>query len=350
MNRILITLMLACVALFPYSEIPEYSYIFFLIFVMVLSWTIVLSKRKALLNKAFIVPLLFFLLLQLIVLFQGLIRYDFNFGNTIVDIVQRILVIVIFMIFISTFEINKITKIFNSMLLVFFIIGFCSLIMFYLTGGRIFNENSIGFFLLPYMGLKIVKCEKKISKIILYLIGLLLLILTNGRASLLAFLLTPLWIVIIKYHWGRVLFPAMFLISSIIFPFVLTDVLLGLDEFSTGRGSLQNAYISYLKQDVISFFFGTGEFILDLDLLLGLGPHHSWIGLMFTYGLFGLIANILFILYCLRKKEIIQSERHYLLIVLYMFTIQNFEIINLGGISYMSLLFLSCLLILKKSY
>jgi len=346
--KIIFPLILSGVALFPYTKYPIYSYLFFLIFIVVIGSEILISKKIFFDSKSFGWPIILFLTQFLLILFQGLIRSDFNFGNASIDTIQRIVVVVVFIMLLSNFSTDNISNVLDSILFIFFMIGLCSLIVFHLNGNRLFNENTLGFFLLPYLGLQIIKNNRIVPRILIYIIGVVLLFLTGGRASLLAFLLTPLWFLIIRYTLFRNISLVFFLLISILIPFAFMDILLQFDSTLSGRGSLQNTYTIHLEKDVISFLFGTGDFFLDDKVTMGLGPHHSWLGLIFTYGLVGLIANILITLYCTRVKVVNRNSQFYFLVIFYIFTVQNFETINIGGISFMSLLLLSCLFLVKK--
>lgn len=347
-NKIFFPLILTGVALFPYTKYPIFSYLFFLIFIVIIGSKILISKKKLFDSKSFGWPIILLLTQLLLVLFQGLMRSEFNFVNASIDTIQRILVVVVFIMLLSNFSLESISRVLDSTVFIFFMIGLCSLFAFYMTGVRIFNENTLAFFILPYLGLQIIKNKRIVPKSLIYIIGVVILFLTGGRASLLAFLLTPLWFFAIKYTLVRNIFLVLFLLISILIPFAFMDILLQFDSELSGRGSLQNTYTLHLENDVMSFLFGTGDFFLDNKVTMGLGPHHSWLGLIFTYGLVGLIINIIITLYCTKIKIVNQESQFYFLVIFYIFTVQNFETINIGGISFMSLLLLSCLFLVKK--
>ena len=122
----------------------------------------------------------------------------------------------------------------------------------------------------------------------------------------------------------------------------MNEKLLFLDNHLSGRIVLQIAYIKEIFNNPL--LFGSGKYIISKDLYYGLGPHQTWIGTLYTFGIIGLLVNIAFILYCIRIN--IEKNFSFLhLIVLYILVLQLFESINIGGVSYLSLLLLTSLLL-----
>ncbi|MFS0576483.1 hypothetical protein AB1K83_12670 [Sporosarcina sp. 179-K 3D1 HS] len=348
-TQVYYTLLILGIAFFPYTQTPYYSYLLFGVFILTIGMKLVRMDEPVFDHQSYALPLLLFCIQLVVVIVQGIFRLDFDLMNAFTDTLQRILVVSMFILVFSNCSVSTIAKVFDAVLAIFFWIGLVSVSVYHLTGIGYFNENTLGFFLFPYLGLQLYKRDRKFVSIAIFLAGLALLNMAGGRASLLAFSMTPLWFWMFNKPLRSKILLVFYLLFSSLIPFILMDFLLYYDDELTGRGSLQHAYIQYLNEHTASFVFGTGEFVLIGETVDGLGPHHSWLGLLFTYGLVGLLLNLLFILFCLQGYVLAGRSKLYLLLILYLFTVQNFENINVGGISYMSLLLLSCLFLLRKS-
>lgn len=340
----ILSLFIVLIAFFPYTTSNQISIIVYSLLMDI--FIIILLNSSIKIEKNYFFILIVFFCLLFIIVIEGLIRTDFNYINSYSDLLKRIIVIISIVLVVSNskYEINL--NLWHKIIKCFFLIGIIFLI-FQLIGYRFINENTISFFILPYLGLKIIKYKSRLIKFLWYLIGLFILFFSNGRSALLAFLLTPIWLVIIKSRFiFRLTFLSMVAIS-IILPFYFPDFLMQLDDKLSGRGYLWVSYAEASKEYLLTLFFGTGDYTLQEENLLG--AHNTWLGTVWTIGLIGLLMNALVIVYYLKIDSGEKKQYPISLVIIYIFTVQIFESVNIGGISFMSLILLWSLLILRKS-
>ncbi|MGG2109355.1 hypothetical protein ABFY60_02475 [Lysinibacillus pakistanensis] len=289
-----------------------------------------------------------FLGILVVTLFLELSQVDRNFNNSVSDIIKRILVIGVAIAIFSNLNFTIIIRYFNQLIRNLFVIGVGLLILSLSANIMLINENAVSFLIVPYCGYIVCRQSRFIGKIISYSLLVFLLYLTDGRAALLAFLSTPILIFIMKYKILRILFSISITLIFTTLLIIFIDNLGGLNTLLSGRIVIQEAYIKEIVESLSVFTFGSGEFILGEDILYGLGTHQTWLGIIWTSGIIGLFLNVFVFIYVFKNN--IKKEYLYVhLIAGYILLIQLFETINIGGISYLSILLLTTLLIwLKK--
>lgn len=333
------------------APFTDYSFIsYFIFFILTFSVIIYLFFKKSLIfiNK------MTFILVPLILILAGiflweLLQLDRNFYNSISDILKRILVVFSFILLVSNISDKVVLYFFKKLLKNAFVVGGICLIYSLVSGVYLINENAVSFLILPYSGYLIFKQKKIFVKLIYYLVLIVILYLTDGRAALLAFILTPFFLLIIKSTTLKGIYFLFFSIGITFVQIVYIDKLGILDKVLSGRILIQEAYIDNITDELLILLIGSGEFILGESIHLGLGPHQTWLGLIWTFGIIGAILNLIIIIYSLKFK--LKKENLYIdLIVMYIFILQLFESINLGGISYPSFLLLITILFKIKLY
>lgn len=348
MNKIKkVTDILLILAVFlPFTNFKLLGYLSMFILLYLLCIFLFRAKNILIDKKLLTIPLL----LTLTLLSSGvaeLFGVNRNFNNSIFDSLQRISIVLLFVIIISNVKKNDLLSTFYNLLKNTFIIGFICLLFMIFTGEDLINENAVAFLLLPYLGYLVITSGLWWKKLLFFLVGLLLLYLSNGRASLMAFLLTPIFWVIINRPILKVLLFSSISIGVTCWIFYMGDDLLKFDELLSRRATIQIVYINEIIKDGFSLLFGSGEYTILQSQDIRLGAHQSWLGIIWMYGIVGFLANFIIIIYSLRAK--VKKEEMYLhLIAIYILVIQLFEVVNLGGISYLSLLLLISLILPLK--
>lgn len=333
------------------APFTDYSFIsYFIFFVLTFSVIIYLLFKKSLV----FINNMTLILVPLILIFTGifiweLLQLDRNFYNSINDILKRILVVFSFVLLLSNISDKAVRYFFGELLKNAFIIGVICLIYSLISGVYLINENAVSFLILPYSGYLIFKQKRKFAKLICYIVLIVILYLTDGRAALLAFILTPFFLLIINSTTLKVIYFLLFSVGITVVQMIYIDKLGILDKVLSGRILIQETYIDNIKDELLILLIGSGEFILGESIHLGLGPHQTWLGLIWTFGIIGAMLNLIIIIYSLKFK--LKEEHLYIdLILMYIFVLQLFESVNLGGISYPSFLLLMTILVKIKLY
>lgn len=296
--------------------------------------------------------IVFFIFILTGVLICEFIQIDRDFTNSIGDILKRILVVSFIILLVSNIDSETLISLFKKLIRNTFLLGLIFLTFSLVGGIEIVNENAVSILILPYSGYIVFIQRKLIKKIVTYGVLIVILYLTAGRTALLAFILTPFFLIFIKSTTLKVFYFTFVSLGLTILQIVFIEKLSILDKVLSGRIYIQEAYVDSITEKLSIILVGSGEFILGESVHYGLGPHHTWLGLIWTFGITGMILNLLIIIYSMKFK--LKTEYLYLhLILMYIFILQLFESINLGGISYPSLLLLMTILLkikLHKEY
>lgn len=344
----IVVILLIIITLFPYTKYPLIGQVAFLFLFFLFLIHAFILKKELKIKRVYYPIIISFLFLFLYTLIQGLIRINYNLTHIYIDIFSRVIVIAVTILYVSNLSFNFIYSVLKKAITIFWGIGIITLTVKKINGVYLVNENTMAFFMIPYLGCLITNNKNITIKILVFFFGASLLYFTNGRASLYAFLLTPLWLFIIKKT--RLIIPALFLmiLINLIIPFFFIEFLLDLDDKLSGRGTLLYYYTSFLKNDLLSLILGTGgELLQNGSQIIALGAHNSWVGIIWSYGLIGLLINLIIIFQLLKNVTVDSYSVSLLLIIFYIIFVQSFETINLGGISFFSLLLLISLLLVR---
>lgn len=343
----IINILLLLAVLFPYTDYKFIGYLSFLLLFYIIC-IFLFNTKKIRFEKHFLMLPILFIIVILCLGLAELFGINRNFNNSIFDFLQRIFIFLILAIIFSNINKNDLISTFLKLIKNTFIVGLICLFIKLFFDVNLINENAIAFFILPYLGYICITSIIIWKKILYFILGCILLYLSNGRASLLAFFLTPILIITIKRPAFKILFFTFISIGSICCLFYLGDSLMEFDELLSGRSDLQLAYINEILKKEFSLLFGSGEFTIMNNPNVLLGTHQTWLGLIWMYGILGFIVNFFIIIYYLRVK--VENKTIYLhVITFYILIVQLFEVINLGGISYLSLVLITSLMIPLKT-
>jgi hypothetical protein len=176
-----------------------------------------------------------------------------------------------------------------------------------LAPSEILNENTIGFFLAPFLIYLFISQRKIMIRVIIYIIGIILIYLSDAKTTLVAFFFLPVFMFVqLKWKKPRLLFTILLFIGFILVaiptyfpsPF-FTDLL-------SYRDLLWTAYMNNVSQDLSSLLFGIGSWepeSIGIPRFEGFKAHNTFISLLHLNGILALICYLVFILFGIRKHS-----------------------------------------------
>jgi hypothetical protein len=176
----------------------------------------------------------------------------------------------------------------------------------YIGPNEILNENTIGFFLAPFLIYLFIKYQNPKYRFIIYLAGSLLIYYSDAKTTLAAYMLLPVFsFAHQKLSRPRLLFTLLLFFGAICVAIptyipspVFTDLL-------TNRDILWTAYMKNVTQDMTSFLFGTGSWgpkVIGVERFEGMKAHNTFISFLHLNGVIALAGYVCFILFGIRKS------------------------------------------------
>jgi hypothetical protein len=189
-----------------------------------------------------------------------------------------------------------------------FIIGvlFTGAAYFKIIGSNeILNENTIGFFLAPFL-ISLFISQPNISiRITVYIAGTVLIYLSDAKTTLVAFFLLPAFIFVFdRFKRPRLLFTLVLItgfIAVAIPTYFPSPVFTSLLSY---RDILWSAYMQNVTKEFSSFLSGTGSWgpeHMGIPRFEGIKAHNTFISLLHLNGLLALLCYLGFIIFGIRK-------------------------------------------------
>jgi hypothetical protein len=272
-----------------------------------------------------------------------------SFKDSIFEFISRTLIITFFGLFVYNLYKNDKYKIFIKIFYkVAFAVGLYGFVQLMFLGDLIIgNKNTIGFLLVPYLIYIVSSCKTKYVKYLIYLMSLVVLYLTGSRSVLLGFILFPflsqLSVVLGRHRISIFTILCGVYVSAIIifwsiFSFASQEEL---HILLSGRETVWLAYIDSISNNL---WLGSGATTADniADITYGLNEtvsvHNTILDIIWRTGFIGLF----FYLYSLKRALNFPLKRKSISFDIFISgtIIQLFEIFTLGGISFMSLVFM----------
>lgn len=288
-----------------FDMIPTIQSVLFLVF-FILFYIFSFQKKQIVIRTYWYS---FFILL--ITIFNISLVLIFPEGNNIGKLSNSLGMLVIFLSsLLIIVNINR--SILLSVLFRFYLVAFTVGIFFIgltyfgiILPNEILNENTIGFLLAPFLINVFITHEQWRIRMITFIIGSILISISDAKTTLVAFVLLPLFMFIqIKVKKPRLMF-----FSLIIFGLILVSIPTYIHSTTftsilSYRDVLWSAYMKSASKDIFTFICGVGSWgpeTIGIPRFEGFKAHNTFISLLHLNGLVAVILYINFILYGIRK-------------------------------------------------
>lgn len=170
---------------------------------------------------------------------------------------------------------------------------------------EIFNENTIGLFLAPFLIYLCITMKNHFLRVIVYLLGGIYLFYSNAMASFVGFVLFPIFaFLLLRFKKSRMVYSLYIFVGLLVTLFIITLNSHFLTEILSNRNLLWKIYFKNIISSWQTFLFGTGNWYADIadPLLKGLHAHHAFLNIVHFTGVFALIFYLCLIIFSTRKQ------------------------------------------------
>jgi hypothetical protein len=199
-------------------------------------------------------------------------------------------------------------SILSRLYLVAFLFGL--IVVIFTSAGKlhpneILNENTIGFFLAPFLISIFIQQKNYILKIAIFIMGTGLIYVSDAKTTLAAFIFLPLFIFFFNILKNpRMVFTILLSFGMIIVLFISFSDFQIFTKITNYRNVIWYSYFQSIFSGFTTFFLGTGEWIpahFVQARFEGYRAHNTFINFLHLNGFVGVTFYLCFILFAIRK-------------------------------------------------